>query len=807
MAIVDASRDSLQGAPGNPTTVPYPRYSEFSPNRLADNPFYTSVKAGGFNTASYWDGSLQYAYYNKSNTVLANCTSYAQGRFNEIAGSWKWSWSGNANTYLNTLKAKGFDTGLNPAPGAIMCWSGHGAGHVEVVERVIDNNTVVTSSSGWGLSKQGFYCLQRPRGNGNWITSYVCDASGNSTGRTFNMIDSGYTFLGFIYHPSISYNVPTTYGGAVSEGEANNVASNTSAQSSSAGYSPTVEYKEVTGTVTRDTLRTANYSGQLNTHNTGLLTIPTYVEAPYISVRFGDYVLGTYTRNVTQNSERISQYVQYPNYINSLSVKKINGSVNQYTIGIIYQIEAGQDPNFIDKVLSSVQYGSIYISYGDCNAPNFYYKEEEALIINVSTNVEFSSSRISYTISATSASFQLYSGNNYFPPRKSAKPSDIIYELFRNENYGLRSIFKGMNDNNFNLFVARNDKKVFIEEKRNTDPLTYINYLVSCMVNENDTSIEDPLKSSNYYMTIEDDQLNEYGGSYFTIREVKSTTKSLYSPDTYEVDIGFPTATMVQDFRLNDNNSWSLLYKYSERLEPVNYTYNIDNQGNIRSEYSPSILTSGTKNKITPMQKTWWTQMTQFPISASLTIKGLVRPAMLMTYIRVNAYFYGQRHIASGLYVITGQDDRVDGGGYRTTLTLQRIGSDEDYITRTTETVTTKIPVIKPSLNNGGTNTTTGSPYKGKTPAQIWTEVGQDIKATNDRKEAAQTVTDTFQGILNDEELTVLEKMKATDNYEVVNAWASMGGIEADLDDVYENARVVEALNKAQQENDLKGSN
>jgi len=51
--------------------------------------------------------------------------------------------------------------------------------------------------------------------------------------------------------------------------------------------------------------------------------------------------------------------------------------------------------------------------------------------------------------------------------------------------------------------------------------------------------------------------------------------------------------------------------------------------------------------------KSWWTRMTEFPISATLTIKGLVRAAMLMTYLRVNTYFYGKKHVSSGLYVIT----------------------------------------------------------------------------------------------------------------------------------------------------------
>lgn len=83
--------------------------------------------------------------------------------------------------------------------------------------------------------------------------------------------------------------------------------------------------------------------------------------------------------------------------------------------------------------------------------------------------------------------------------------------------------------------------------------------------------------------------------------------------------------------------------------------------------------------------------MTQFPVSATLTIKGLVRPAILMTYVRINALFYGQRHSSSGLYIITKQQDVIDGRGYRTILSLTRIAGDNDYFEKTTEEVKVRV--------------------------------------------------------------------------------------------------------------------
>lgn len=72
--------------------------------------------------------------------------------------------------------------------------------------------------------------------------------------------------------------------------------------------------------------------------------------------------------------------------------------------------------------------------------------------------------------------------------------------------------------------------------------------------------------------------------------------------------------------------------------------------------------------------------MTQYPITVTVTLKGLLRPAILMTYVKLNVLFYGRSHIASGVYIITKQTDSIDGSGYKTTLNLTRISSVEENI-------------------------------------------------------------------------------------------------------------------------------
>lgn len=59
-------------------------------------------------------------------------------------------------------------------------------------------------------------------------------------------------------------------------------------------------------------------------------------------------------------------------------------------------------------------------------------------------------------------------------------------------------------------------------------------------------------------------------------------------------------------------------------------------------------------------------------------MKGLLKPAILMTYVKLNVLFYGKKHISSGYYVVTEQTDSIDSNGFRTTLKLLRIKGDED---------------------------------------------------------------------------------------------------------------------------------
>lgn len=145
------------------------------------NKYYIRKAQGGYSNAIY--GSPTDSECN----VLANCVGYAYGRFNEIGnyGYCKYLAPVNAE---NFMQYKGScKVGTTPKVGACMVWEGKGslAGHVAIVEKVIDNNTVYTSESGYGSSKPFWNQTRRKGSNGRWGCS------------------SNYTFKGFIYNPAV----------------------------------------------------------------------------------------------------------------------------------------------------------------------------------------------------------------------------------------------------------------------------------------------------------------------------------------------------------------------------------------------------------------------------------------------------------------------------------------------------------------------------------------------------------------------------------------------------------------------------
>ena len=156
----------------------------------AGNKFYITKNVGGYSRCIVGKPT------DSQCNVLSNCVGYACGRFNEIIGSMRYPYLNcNAENFIErAINTYGLEIGQTPKAGAIMVWqkgstlSGNdGAGHVAIVEKIIDANTVYTSESGYGGS--AFWNSTRKNSNGRWG------------------IGSSYTFRGFIYNPSVKEEV------------------------------------------------------------------------------------------------------------------------------------------------------------------------------------------------------------------------------------------------------------------------------------------------------------------------------------------------------------------------------------------------------------------------------------------------------------------------------------------------------------------------------------------------------------------------------------------------------------------------
>lgn len=424
----------------------------------------------------------------------------------------------------------------------------------------------------------------------------------------------------------------------------------------------------------------------IRNHENGLLASTNRVEAPFVRVELGGYTFGVYEGNTVGTSGN-RRYVEekYPNYIQSLNVKKINGTVNQYTLAIEYPITDGSDPNFFERIFSTVSSNRlIKISYGDFSLPNYVYKNfdnkgEEAIITNVVSDLDMSNNLIRYTVSAVSTANLTLSGSYNFGG-KFTQPSEEIFNVLYDKEYHLLDVFTGMQSISvvrMNNWIAQNDKKVDIPTYINISALEYISKLVDLMIPV-DTPDNSAINSGIYTLTTFDDTADAYGGPYFKVSNVETSITTLNKLAVYTIDVGYPTANIITNFSISSQNNWSIMYDYNRSVKSSDYTKSINDNGEIEYIYSP--LIRGTDLELHDEDKSWWTKVTSFPIQATMTLRGLLRPAILMTYVKVNVWFFGHKHNSSGYYIITSQEDKIDASGYTTTLGLTRVAPDEELI-------------------------------------------------------------------------------------------------------------------------------
>lgn len=117
-------------------------------------------------------------------SVLPNCVGYIVGAFNAF-GNWgacPFLGSVNANELMQYVSSQNLTSGFDPRVGACMVWDDGIEGHAAFVEQVIDNDTIITSESGWNYTAEPIIRTYTRHRASNW--------------------NWGGTFLGFIYNPA-----------------------------------------------------------------------------------------------------------------------------------------------------------------------------------------------------------------------------------------------------------------------------------------------------------------------------------------------------------------------------------------------------------------------------------------------------------------------------------------------------------------------------------------------------------------------------------------------------------------------------
>lgn len=390
-----------------------------------------------------------------------------------------------------------------------------------------------------------------------------------------------------------------------------------------------------------------------------LSSYPNVVQAPYIDLTLNGIRIGGYNNAADK----------YPNHITSLQIEKVNGRINNYTINLVYQVRAGEDPNMIDTLLSRTGYtNKIKIRYGD-SAYGVYYREDEAYIMDVTHSDNVQSSVINYTIKATSSIKEVENAYFDFPGLTSKPSAEIIKMLYTNKetsNQLLRSL-KGMA--NFGdimklNYIPTDDDEVYIPGLKESSLLERLYQLVSYM---HDGSSPD----SSYFLSFQDDAKN---GSFFRINKVTPTKgNGTTVKNCYYIDVGYPGDSFVTNFSLNNDVYWPMYYKYADSIPE--YSYDIDYTGRLIEKKVNPLIIDNKYHEINTRDMNWWDFVKNYPISATVTIKGLMAPVLLMENVYVYAQFYGKEDMASGLYSIIGQVDKIDGSGYTTTLELLRVSN------------------------------------------------------------------------------------------------------------------------------------
>ena len=108
--------------------------------------------------------------------------------------------------------------------------------------------------------------------------------------------------------------------------------------------------------------------------------------------------------------------------------------------------------------------------------------------------------------------------------------------------------------------------------------------------------------------------------------KVEKIDKNVERPDAYTITVGYNTREIVTNFQIENNENYALLFDYQNEINPKKYVRRLNKQGQWEDEYCPIMTSNNTTGQSTISDENWWNLITQYPINASITILGLLRP-------------------------------------------------------------------------------------------------------------------------------------------------------------------------------------
>ena len=505
---------------------------------------YVHTSHGGYNKCIIRD--------EKTGCCLPNCVGYAWGRWRELLGK---------NHNLSTSNAEnwyghkdGYKRGKEPALGAVICWKHkagyNNVGHVAIVEKIAKDGTITCSQSNFSsgshpyffttkLSPPNYVYDSRQEFQGFIYLPGGQDGSSidSSTGTSFSLQKGIEQLYSSDNYKWVVEKAKETAAERINKALASNVKSIVESYKEKPGNDETFGAKLVKLFLEKVELPTIK-ERVLTKGN--LASYPNLVEAPYIEINLNGIMIGGYGGDEDK----------YPNHVASMEISKINGRINQYRINLIHQVRAGEDPNFIDSLLSRTGIrNKVKIMYGD-SAYGAFFKEEEAYITNVTYSESVQNSAIAYTIEAVSSVGVMQQAYFNFPAVSAKPSSEIIKMLYENKGTStqLLSLLSGMKDKQNTLgsgLIPTDDDEIMIPGGQDMSLQERLMQLVSYM--HDSTS-----PTSNYFLSFEDDGES---GSFFKITKVNKTnaTTDTILKNCYYVDVGYPGNAYVTGFTLDND--------------------------------------------------------------------------------------------------------------------------------------------------------------------------------------------------------------------------------------------------------------